>query len=114
MNIGAMRFQVTIQQLIGTLEPEGQETQTWQTFATRFAKIEPTSGREYVAAGGIFADVNTVITMRWIEGVTAKMRVVYGSHVYHVLAALNIEMQNRELQLLCVERPLAQTASESD
>jgi SPP1 family predicted phage head-tail adaptor len=43
------------------------------------------------------------VTLRFIPGVTAKMRVNYGGRLLLIEAALNIEERNRELQLMCLE-----------
>lgn len=117
MPTGKRWVPVTIQAMVGTLDSAGQETQTWQAFQQAFAAIEPLTGRELLAAGAIHAEASVLITLRWIPGITAKMRVVYvdgaETHTYHIHAALNVEMRNRLWQLYCAERPL-ETAAASD
>ena len=101
---GKLRFFVTVEKLAGTLDAAGQEAQTWQTHGTRFAAIEPLQGRELFSARQVHAEVTTRVTMRYLAGVTPKMRVTYGGQLWDIQEAINPLNRNAELQLLCIER----------
>ncbi|HUS95676.1 MAG TPA: phage head closure protein [Hyphomicrobiaceae bacterium] len=103
ISIGKFRYLVTIQKLDGTLDAAGQEVQSWVSHGQRYASIEPLSGRELYTARQFFADVTTQMTMRYLAGVTPKMRVSYNSTVWNIRSAINIENANRELQILATE-----------
>jgi SPP1 family predicted phage head-tail adaptor len=101
---GKLRRPVTIQKLAGTLDASGQEVQTWQSHGTRMAAIEPLQGREYFSARQIQSEITTRIRIRYLAGVTAKMRVLFGSRVFDIQEVINPEERNVELQLMCIER----------
>jgi SPP1 family predicted phage head-tail adaptor len=77
--------------------------ETWSTFATAQASIEPISGREYIAAQSTQADVSHRIRLRYLSGITPKLRVNYSSRIFDILSVININECNRELQLMCRE-----------
>ena len=64
-----------------------------------WASVVDLSGREYVAAGGTQNAVETKITIRDRDGITAAMRVLHGADVYTIEAVLG--QNNRTLLLMC-------------
>lgn len=64
-----------------------------------WAAVKDLTGREFVAAGGTQNAVETKITIRYREGITAKMRVLHSADVYTVKAVLG--QGNRTLMLMC-------------
>jgi SPP1 family predicted phage head-tail adaptor len=103
VNIGKLRHRITIEQVIETQDADGSMIETWTTFAMAQASIEPISGREYFAAQSTQADVTHRIRLRYLSGVTPKMRVNYNSRIFDILSVININERNRELQLMCRE-----------
>jgi SPP1 family predicted phage head-tail adaptor len=103
MRAGNLRHRITIQQASEAQDTHGQAITTWATYLTAWAEISPLRGRELFAAQETHSEINTRIRLRYRPGVTAKMRVVYGSLVYNILAPLNIGSRDRELQLMCSE-----------
>jgi SPP1 family predicted phage head-tail adaptor len=101
---GKLRHSVTIQKLTGTLDAAGQEVQAWETYGVRWAAIEPLQGRELFSARQIHAEITTRITVRYLAGVTPKMRVLFGSRTFDIQEVINPEERNAELQLMCIER----------
>ena len=77
--------------------------ETWSTYATVQASIEPISGREYFAAQSTQADVTHRIRIRYLSGIVPKMRVSYNSRIFDILSVINVGERNRELQLMCRE-----------
>ena len=77
--------------------------ETWSTYATVQASIEPISGREYFAAQSTQADVTHRIRIRYFSGIVPKMRVSYNSRIFDILSVINVGERNRELQLMCRE-----------
>lgn len=95
---------VTIQQTTVTQDSDsGEETDSWGTFATRWAKVEPLTGKERWAAQQVNPEVTSRVTIRYTSGVTAKMRVLYGSRVLQIDAVLNPLERNEAMELLCTE-----------
>jgi SPP1 family predicted phage head-tail adaptor len=103
VKIGKLRHRITIEQVTETQDIDGSVIETWTTFATAQASIEPVSGREYFAAQSTQAEVTHRIRLRYLSGVTPKMRVNYNSRIFDILSVININERNRELQLMCRE-----------
>lgn len=105
MEAGKLRHLVKVQEPMPTANEFGEPEIAWVDFATVWAAIEPLRGRERWAAQQINAEVSHRIRMRFLAGVLATFRVLFGVRAFDIQAVLNIEERNRELQLLCIERP---------
>lgn len=103
MRAGDLRHRVTIQQLVTVYDEYNQPVEMWQDLTTVWAAIEPLSGREYWQAKAVNAEVTHRVRMRYRAGITPEMRLVFNGRVFEILAVLNLEERNIELQLLCKE-----------
>ncbi len=99
-----LRHTVTIQTRTDVRQPDGSYAPTWSTFATVRAAVEPLRGQEYLAAAQLQSTLNARIRIRYISGVTTKMRVLFDSRYFEIEGVIDPEMRHRELQLMCVER----------
>ncbi len=90
---------VTLQVLTAGQDEYGAPLQTWVDVGNVFAAVEDLSGREYVNAGGTQNAVTTKITIRYLPGVVAQMRVTYRDAVYNIEAVLG--QDDRTLLLMC-------------
>jgi SPP1 family predicted phage head-tail adaptor len=104
MRAGQLRHVVTIESPTKTQDSTGSVVQSWATFDTVRAAIEPISGREFFSAAQVQSNVNTRIRIRYIDDVTPKMRVAHGSDYYDIQAVLPDTTGARELHLMCVKR----------
>lgn len=103
MRAGKLRHWVTIQQL-----PSGKSGQTsagdpssaWTEVISAWAAIDPLSGREIREAAAAVQNVGThLITMRYHAGITAKMRVLFGSRVFNIVSPpRNHEERGRRME----------------
>lgn len=113
-----MRHKVTIQEVTETQNSYGEPTQSWSTFAERWASIEPIAGREYFAAKHENTEADVRIRLRWerlLVQLTTKHRVLYTrplldespetaqTRVFDIEAVLNLRERNREVVLMCRE-----------
>lgn len=103
MQGGRLRHRIDIEQQTTTEDTFGATTDTWSLWTTLWASIEPLSGRELLAAQQVQADITHRVRFRYVSGVTAKMRVVYGSRIFNILSVANPEERNREIVLQCRE-----------
>jgi len=97
------RHRVTIQQPTETLDALGEPMTTWATYAERWSSIEPTTGSESVIAYQVGATANVKMRMRYTPSITPKMRAVYGSRTFQILAVLDMDDRRAETTLMCVE-----------
>lgn len=99
MRAGSLEDEITIQSLGQGQDAFGQPIESWTTFATVPAEIRDVSGREYLAAQATQNTVQTVITIRVLNGVKPSMRVIHGDDVYSVEAVLR--RKKDALMLMC-------------
>jgi len=50
------------------------------------------------------AEVTGKISIRYLAGITPKMRVKHGNRIFDIVSMINPEERNRELQLMVKER----------
>ena len=105
MRAGKLRHQITIQRLTGVRDSSGAETDTWETFKTVWASIEPsTGGAEMFLMGQQFQGVTTArICLRYTAGITPKYRVSFCGRLFDILAVHNKEERSREIELVVKE-----------
>lgn len=105
MDAGRLRHRVTIQSVTETRDTSsGAIALSWADVATVWAAIEPLSGREFLAAQGEQAEVVARILIRFRDDVVAKMRVLHGSKIYNIRAALpDKESGTEHLTLMVAE-----------
>lgn len=102
LRIGELRHRVQIQRATETRQSNGGVTQSWATTATVWAAIEPITGRE----GWISEQVRSVathkVTMRYTAITTAE-RLLFGTRVFSITAAVNVDEANHITQLAVTE-----------
>ncbi len=103
MQAGRLRHRITIQNFTSTKDDFGQPIESWSTFAAVWASVEPLTGREYFQAQQTQAETSYRVRIRYRAGVVPTMRVIHGSRTLEILAVLNAEERNREIQLMCRE-----------
>jgi len=103
MEPGKLRHRVNLQRRTTTQSATGQPTVAWTTYAARWASVRPLQGREFMLAKQVAADVTTEIKLRYLGGVTAEDRVLFGSRIYDINTVINTDERNVELVLMCKE-----------
>ena len=94
---------VQIQTVSSSKDTHGTEIQTYTTTNTVWAGIKPVSGNEKYINQQIVAEVTHSIIIRYLSGVTPKMRILFGTRVFDILNVLNLDEKNVEMNLLCRE-----------
>lgn len=91
MRAGQLKHRITIQQPTVAQSATGATTETWATFATRWAKQEPLAGRESVRASeAFFGEADHRFTFRYTAGITKAMRVSWAGRVFDITAVNQI------------------------
>lgn len=97
-----MRDFVTVEALTTERNQAGQAA-GWALFAQVYAKIEPLSGRELIAARALQSPVNVRVTTWYVPGVLPTMRVRFEGRTLNVHAVVDVNNLHKELELSCVE-----------
>lgn len=87
----------------GTATAYNDKPKTYSTLATVWARIKPLTAREQLFAEQVKAETDYVVTIRYMSGLLKTDRVNYNGQLLEIHGIINIEMRNRELQLLCSE-----------
>ena len=103
MSAGELRHRVTIQWPTKAADEAGGFSTTWADLATVWAAIEPLSGRERFHAQSQNMSVSHRVRMRFLAGVTAEHRVIFGGRFFNVRSVINQGERNRWLILDCEE-----------
>jgi len=103
MRAGKLRHRVIIEQVTSTDDGYGGRSDAWATFATVWASVKPLRGHEYFQAQQMQAKVTHKVKIRYLQGVTHKMRVKYGSRILNIVSVINPDEKSRELVLMCEE-----------
>lgn len=104
MDAGRLRHRVEIQDFTIERDSNNDDVKTYSTFATVFADIVTTGGRELFNAQQQFAEATAIIKTRYIAGVSERMRVYHAaeSTYYDILSVRPDDKSRREsLTLIC-------------
>jgi len=100
---GQLRERVTVQQPTRTTTDLGESQLSWSTYATRWASVEGVSSREALQFGQQQVEITHKVRMRYLDGLTAQMRLQWRSRTLEVVSVL--EYGNRsEHVLICQEQ----------
>lgn len=100
---GPMRQRIRLEEPVLTPDGLGGFTRNWQTVATVWAEIVYGGGDERMAAGQWTAQTTHRIRLRWRDGVTAQMRVVFGTRIFAIRAIVERDGKRRGLELMVEE-----------
>jgi SPP1 family predicted phage head-tail adaptor len=103
MKAGKLRHSIIIQTRTDTADSYGEPIPAWSTFLETWASIDPISGREFFSSKEVKSEVSHKVRIRWAEGITTQMRVLFGTRTFDIESVINIEERDRELLLMCVE-----------
>lgn len=93
---GKLRQYVEIQQPVTPRNADGERTESWIHFSYCWANIEPLSAREFMTAQQIQSKISARITIRKQTGLTADMRVRYGTDYYNIEGILPDPVSGKE------------------
>ena len=108
LSAGTLRKRITLQQQTPSLDPYGQQIVSWSDVASVWASIEPSVGRELMAAQAVSLDQPTTITLRWQPAfaspkAVAAMRAVYKGRIFNIHSVENEGERNAVLILIASE-----------
>lgn len=111
MRIGNLRRRIAFQARSSTVDTFGQQQTTWSDasgLSAVPAELEALAGRELQTAQAINAEVTHRITVRYhpLLGnpvAVAAMRINYTGRIFNILASMNVDERNREIEILASE-----------
>jgi SPP1 family predicted phage head-tail adaptor len=103
MRAGRLRHRVTIQIPAKTKNDIGEWYETFATWVTVWASIEPNSGKTYFEGLQANSEVEGKIVIRYRTGVKPTMRVKYGNRYFKILSIVHPQERKKELDLMYKE-----------
>lgn len=104
MRAGELNRRIVIQIPKVTRDDYGDTNETWEDFATVWAEIITSGGREFYAAQKQNAETSAVFRIRYREGLNTRMRIKYGHRVFEILPPINdVEGKHKELLISAKE-----------
>lgn len=102
-SIGRLRHRVLLQRALRTEDEGGAALVTWETIAVVSAAIKAISGDEIELSDVRAGRSNFRVTLRYRSDIGPTSRIVAGSRILNVRAALDIDGRQRWLQCQCEE-----------
>jgi len=99
MKAGKLRHRITIQKATEAPNEYGEMVQTWGTFATVSAAYYPLKGMELVAAQTINPRVSGDWVIRYLKGITPKMRILFESRIFLIDGITDTEERHIEMRI---------------
>ena len=98
-----MRHTIQIEEVTETRTSSGAVTESWSVKHIVRAEILPVSGREYFSAQTVNAQNTVKFNIRYLPGLTTKMRIVFKGRVFDLQTIINHKETNHSLSLMGVE-----------
>lgn len=95
---GRMDKKIIIQQWGSDSPPQdqyGEPSGSWSTYATRWAQKIDKPGREFFQ-GGLVGEASCIFVVRWVDGLTTKMRISYDSKYYDILGFTDLGREDTQ------------------
>ena len=100
---GKLRHSVLFEQKIQAPDGGGGFTYTTSQVATIRAYLKPVSTNERIFAGKIESDISHRVYIRYRTDLNPAMRINYGGRLFQIKGIMNIEEQNKWLEIIAVE-----------
>ena len=97
--IGAFDQRVQILAPTEAAGANGEITQTWGEYATRYADVQPLGGSEPIIGDMIQPYSRARFVFRYDSTITEKCRLVWNSHTYNI-TSINVIPRNRFLEII--------------
>lgn len=104
MRAGLLRHRVELQRRAPSFDSYGQPVESWETYATTQAAVDPISGQEFLALLQSGTKVTHRVRVRYRPGIAGTDRVLFKGRVLDVQVPMNMGERNKEIEFLCEER----------
>jgi len=103
---GTLRQRITLQEATHEQDAAGQPVALWGALAGGSnlpARVENVTGGETIRGRQVSAETTTLLTIRYLAGVTPQMRVLYEGRTLGIVRASDPDGARRELRIECRE-----------
>lgn len=103
MDIGRLKHKITFQQLGQDKNEYGETIEEWVDIKTVWAEIKPVSGNQFFAAKQINSEISHNVYIRYRHDLKPSMRIKYKERIFEILYLMNVNEENRLMQIYCKE-----------
>jgi len=103
MQAGKLQHRIALQSSSVAADTFGEPIQTWTTYGTVWADVQPFSGRERLYAQQAGAETNYRVIIRYNSSVLPTHRVYWGTKYLEINAVINTGANNEQMELMCKE-----------
>jgi SPP1 family predicted phage head-tail adaptor len=105
---GDLRRRITFEVRDTTIDDVGGQSVTWTVFASAWASVVPSVGRELMAAQAMQIEQPSTVTVRYRAiladpRTTSAMRIVFGGRYLNIHSVQDDEGLHRALVMVCSE-----------
>jgi SPP1 family predicted phage head-tail adaptor len=101
---GLLDTRIAFETASGGLDPYGEEVENWYQFAEVWAKVDwvetNTAGKEVVDAGQVIQTQTVTFTIRYLAGITAKMRINMDGQLFDIQGIAGVGGRKRFQRLV--------------
>jgi SPP1 family predicted phage head-tail adaptor len=103
MNPGKLNKRVTIIGQPPNQNSYGEKEGDSPVIATVWANVRTLTGRALFQAQQVQAEINTKVIIRYRKDIKANMRIRYGTRTLEIIFPVNMNEENRYIELSCKE-----------
>ncbi len=104
MRTGSLRHRVILQEEVRSSDTAGGYVRSWQDVATLWAEmVSFGTGKETAFAGQLQSVTSQRVRLRYRDGVTAGMRLLFGEWAFNIRGVVNVGERNETLELVVEE-----------
>ena len=103
MRAGLRRHRITFQRPISATHARGDKTKSGVDYRTVWARINTTSGRDFLDVHQTESETTATITCCYIVGVKPYMRIKFEGRYFEIVHIINSDERSRDLQILVRE-----------
>jgi SPP1 family predicted phage head-tail adaptor len=103
MRAGDLKQRIIIQSATHAKNDIGELEDTWGTFATVWAAVEPATGSNYYASKQTEAKVDGRVRIRYRSDLDTTMRILFGSRVLTIVSILQPKENKKETHIMYTE-----------
>ena len=98
-----MRHRVELKSLSSTRGSAGTQTNTYATYATVWASVNPLRGLELINAQQVHMEITHKITIRYNSSLIATDRILFDGRTFEIASIIDPYERNVYLELMCKE-----------
>lgn len=103
MRAGELNRRITLQIKTITYDTVNEPIETWTDYATVWAAVITTGGREFYAAQKLNAETSTVFKVRYNPVINTYMRIRWGNRKFEIIGVNDVDARHEELQISAKE-----------